>query len=104
MKTRNIPVLIMLIAGSITSIITYWLHYPLKTMLWVLLVVLLVFYFVGCQIKNLLDKFEEENRKQKEEEEAAALAEEGAVIEKESVPEGMAENEGSEVKNESTQN
>ena len=97
MNTKNVPVLIMLIAGSITSIIAYIFHYPLKTMLWVLLVVLLLFYFVGCMIKNLLDAFEKENEARRREEEEKLL-EEGAVVEKEAEPDEAEENDGNMVK------
>lgn len=90
MKTKTIPALITLIAGSITSIITFWLHYPLKTMLWILLGVLLFFYAVGCGIRIILDKFEAEIAKEKAEAEAAAEQAdlgEGNVVEKEMTPE-----------------
>lgn len=96
MKTKMIPVLIMLIAASITSIITYVLHYPLKTMLWVLLVVLLVFYAAGCIVAAILDKFEKENESTDDIAEKEEIPGEGAVVEKEMSPEEQ-ESAGEEV-------
>jgi predicted RND superfamily exporter protein len=86
MKTKMIPVIIMLIAGSITSVITYILHYPLKTMLWVLLVVLLLFYAIGCGVQTVIELFERENAQKEAEEEKETLPGEGAVVEKEMTP------------------
>lgn len=94
MNTKTIPVFLMLIAGSITSIITYMLHYPLKAMLWVLLVVLLLFYGIGCGVAVMFDKFEKENAEQASEEEE--LPGEGAVVEKEMTPEPEKEALGEE--------
>ena len=46
-KMKNIPFILMLSAGSITSIMTYIFQYEIKTALLVLLSVLLVFYCFG---------------------------------------------------------
>lgn len=86
MNTKNIPAIISLSAGAVTSIITFVLGYEVKAMLGILLAVLLLFYVAGLIVKAILDKFqaeialkeEEEERLRKEEEER-----EGAVIEKE---------------------
>lgn len=75
MKTKQIPSIIMLLAGAVSAIAMYVKHYELKVLLSVLLAVLLVSYIAGLIIKKILDKFivpalEEET-------------EEGEVIEKE---------------------
>lgn len=73
-KRRLIPPFVMLLAGAITSITMRILHYDLKNMLIILLCVLVGFYFAGCVLQTMLDRFE----KQIEE----AHMEEGEVIEK----------------------
>lgn len=74
-KRRLIPPFVMLFAGAVTSITMRVLHYETKTMLIILLCVLVGFYFAGCVLKTMLDRFE----RQIEE----AHMEEGEVIEKE---------------------
>lgn len=73
-KRRLIPPFVMLLAGAITSITMRILHYELKIMLIILLCVLVGFYFAGCVLQTMLDRFE----RQIEE----AHMEEGEVIEK----------------------
>ena len=81
MKTKNIPLLIMLFAGAATSIITLWLHYELFISLVILLIVLCVFYTIGLIVKKVIDSFETAIREQKIKEDEAK---EGIVVEKES--------------------
>ncbi|MBQ8591470.1 MAG: hypothetical protein IJ485_01795 [Lachnospiraceae bacterium] len=81
MKTKQIPLVLMLIAGAATSIITYIRNYELKDMLTILLLVLLVFYIVGLLIKKMFDTFQKELDAAAEAEREAA---EGEVIEKDS--------------------
>ncbi len=73
MKRRMIPIFLMLLAGAITSIITYIKDYELTKMLWTLLGVLIVFYALGVVIQKTLNLFdaqiEEAERKAKEAEE-----------------------------------
>jgi len=73
-KRKLIPPFVMLLAGAVTSITMRILHYEMKTMLIILLCVLIGFYFAGCVLKTMLDRFE----RQIEE----AHMEEGEVIEK----------------------
>lgn len=75
MNRNRLPLFLMLIAGSITSIMTFVNGYPLKDKLFNLLIVLLIFGFIGLMVKNLLDFFDKQNEKSAEEE--------GEVIEKE---------------------
>lgn len=81
METKQIPLVVMLVAGAAASITTKLMHYELETALWILLFVLLVFYTAGCVLKRTIDTFVSENEKLAEEEES--VSEEGEVIEKE---------------------
>ena len=82
-KMKNIPFILMLSAGSITSIMTYIFQYEIKTALLVLLSVLLVFYCFGLLLVNVIISFDKKN----EEEERAKELEEGVVLEKEETAE-----------------
>ncbi len=87
MNTKNIPAIMSLSAGAITSIITFLIRYEVKAMLGILLAVLLLFYVAGLIVKAILDKFqneialkeEEEERLRKEEEERMAALESEAA-------------------------
>lgn len=79
MKRNMIPIILMLAAGAITSIITFIKDYELTKMLWTLLIVLILFYLLGVAIKKVLDVFDEQIKEAEEKEKE----EEGSVIEKE---------------------
>ena len=77
-KLKSLPTILMLVAGAITSIITYILQYEGKTALLILLAVLLLFYIIGLMFQKMIYRFENELiRKEKEQRE-----EEGKVVEK----------------------
>ena len=78
-KLKMFPVILMLIAGATTSIITYALNYDGKTALLILLGVLLLFYIAGSLFKNMLVRFEKEQT----EKEHTYVDAEGKVVEKE---------------------
>lgn len=78
-KMKMFPVILMLIAGAITSIITYALNYEGKTALLILLGVLLFFYIAGSLFRNMILRFEKEQA----EKEHAYIDQEGKVVEKE---------------------
>ena len=82
-KMKNIPFILMLSAGSITSIMTYIFQYEIKTALLVLLSVLLVFYCLGLLLVNVIASFDKKN----EEERLAKEQEEGVVVEKNNIQE-----------------
>lgn len=90
MKRRMIPIFLMLVAGAITSIITYIKDYELTRMLWILVGVLIVFYVLGTVIQKTLNLFDEQIE---EAEKRAREAEEKEKEEKENKeePEGEAE-------------
>ena len=76
MLRKNIPLILMLVAGAVTCIITFFNGFTiLQKMLWTL-GVLVVFYVLGCILKTALDTFDKQNEK--------ANAEKGEVIEKDS--------------------
>lgn len=85
---KNIPFLLMLSAGSITSIMTYIFQYEIKTALLVLLSVLLVFYCLGLLLINVIISFDKKN----EEDRKAKELEEGVVLEKEETAEEQQNN------------
>lgn len=60
MKRRMIPIFLMLVAGAITSIITYIKDYELTRMLWTLLGALVVFYALGVVVQKTLNLFDEQ--------------------------------------------
>ena len=84
---KNIPFILMLSAGSITSIMTYIFQYEIKTALLVLLSVLLVFYLLGLLLVNVIISFDKKN----EEAQLAKKREEGIVLEKDNAQEEMVE-------------
>lgn len=55
MNTKIIPAVIMLLAGSVTCIVTYINHYSLKEMLITLFVVFVIFLIIGIIVKKILD-------------------------------------------------
>ena len=77
-KLKTLPIVLMLMAGAVTSIITYILHYEGKTALLILLGVLLLFYIIGFLFQKMIYRFEDEIA----EEEKMRLEEEGKVVEK----------------------
>ena len=82
-RMKMFPLILMLAAGSITSVMTYYFQYEIKTALLVLLSVLLVFYLLGLLLINVIVSFDKKN----EEERMAKEQEEGIVLEKDSMQE-----------------
>ena len=75
MKRNSMPLILMLVAGAVTCIITFIRNYPIWAKLLSLLVVLVVFFLLGSLLQWTIDTFERQNEKK--------LMEEGEVIEKE---------------------
>ena len=82
-KMKMFPMILMLVAGSVTSIMTYYFQYEIKAALLVLLSVLLVFYCLGLMLISVIQSFDRKN----EEERKAKELEEGVVLEKEETAE-----------------
>ena len=86
MKTKRMkmfPLIIMLVAGSFTSIMTYYFQYEIKAALLVLLSVLLIFYLLGLLVVNVIVSFDKKN----EMERIMKEREEGIVLEKDNTQE-----------------
>lgn len=86
MNRKNLPLLLMLVAGAVTCIVNLVYNYTILGQLTSLLIVLVVFYFLGSLLKWTLDYFDNQNelaRKELEaaEEEAEGAKEEGTVTE-----------------------
>ena len=70
MNRKNMPLLLMLIAGACTCIITLVRSYSVLASLVALFAVMLLFYCLGSAIRLLLDRFDRQNEeKEKQEQE-----------------------------------
>ena len=76
MNTKRIPAIVMLLAGSVATIVTYINHYSLEDMLVVLILTLIVFLIIGVAIKLVFDSFHIE------EPDAERVDDDGEVVEK----------------------
>lgn len=75
MNRNNLPMILMLVAGAATCIITLIQQFSILKSLVSLFIALVVFFFLGSVMKWTLDYFDRENEKR--------VQEEGEVIEKE---------------------
>ncbi len=89
-KKKYIPVIMMLLGGLVTVVVTFLRSFSILAKLGSLLAVMAVMYFVGTAIVNVIRHFEKVNqekeeaeRKAQEEAENIALATDGSVEEKE---------------------
>ncbi len=95
METKNIPIIVMLTAAFVASVVMYVNNYDLSVMLKAILLIFLVFYILGVFVKRLLDAFcplpkkeegkeegEETEEKEEETAEGKQTGEDGSVIEK----------------------
>ena len=85
MNTRKIPAFVMLLAGSVVTIVTFINHYSLEDMLVVLILTLIGFLIIGVAIKLVFDSFHIE------EPDADRVDDDGEVVEKTVIPEGNEE-------------
>ena len=82
MNRNNMPIILMLVAGAVTCIISMIQDFTVLGQLTSLLIVLVIFYFLGSVLKWTLNYFDSQNEKKRlEEEEAARAAEEAANAE-----------------------
>lgn len=56
MKTKSVPAIIMLLAGFIACIAGMSAHMEVADFMKMLLVVLIVFYLLGCVVKIIIEK------------------------------------------------
>lgn len=75
MKTKQVPVIITLVAGLITCILGFTMHMETAKFVQTLVIILVSFYILGCIAKLVLDK----NFKEEPEEEATEEAGEESV-------------------------
>ena len=65
-KFRNVPALVTLLAGFVTSVLMIINRIPIVTFLWTLALVTVGFFFVGLLVRFILNKFfqdkDEENK------------------------------------------
>ena len=78
MNRKNMPLLLMLIAGACTWIVTLVRSYSLLASLVALFTVMLLFYCLGSLIRLLLDRFDRQNEEKAKQEEAAGSQEDTA--------------------------
>ena len=92
------PLLLMLIAGACTCIITLVRSYSVLSSLVVLFAVMLLFYCLGSAIRLLLDRFDRQNEEKAKQEQAMqeqeAKAEEAAATEEDAGQKGVSESNG----------
>ena len=56
MKTKTIPVMLMLVAGAIACVLGFVYHYETTQFFTMVFTVLIVFYMLGCIVKIIIDK------------------------------------------------
>ena len=71
-RLRLFPPMLMLLAGSIASIMTFYFQYELKLALIILLSVLLIFYIFGLIIVAVISNFDRINQERRLAEEQEA--------------------------------
>ena len=82
MNRKNLPLIIMLIAGAVISIIAFVRDYELVEKLIMLLITLIVFYGLGSLLVFTMNHFDKVNEQKRLEEEKKA-AEEAKLAEEE---------------------
>lgn len=92
------PLLLMLIAGACTCIITLVRSYSVLASLVALFAVMLLFYCLGSAIRLLLDRFDRQNEEKAKQEQAKqeqeAKAEEAAATEEDAGQKGVSKSNG----------
>lgn len=72
MNRKNFPIVLMLIAGGIVSVISFIRGYEAQQKLLMLLITLIVFYGMGCLLIYTMNGFDASNEKKRLEAEKAA--------------------------------
>lgn len=67
MKIKNLPALIMLSAGAITSIIMFVNHFEVHRFVYTLFFVLLSFFLMGSLLTYCIEKFTRQNEEAEKE-------------------------------------
>ena len=78
-KFRNVPALITLLAGFVTSVLMIINRIPIVTFLWTLALVIVGFFFVGLLVRFILNKFfQDKNEENKDNNDSPDEGEENA--------------------------
>ncbi len=86
MKTKHIPALVTLLAGAVAALLMWLWKVDFFTFTRNLLIILVVFYILGCVIKLILDRnFKDMDDEAKEGEETGAEGESGEETSTENV-------------------
>ena len=93
MNRKNMPLLLMLIAGACTWIVTLVRSYSLLASLVALFTVMLLFYCLGSVIRLLLDRFDRQNE-EKAKQEQALQEEEAAGSQEDTAQKGVSDSNG----------
>lgn len=92
------PLLLMLITGACTCIVTLVKSYSVLASLVALFTVMLLFYCLGSVIRLLLDRFDRQNeekaKKEQEEKEKALQEKEAAGTEEDAEQKGVSDSNG----------
>lgn len=92
------PLLLMLITGACTCIVTLVKSYSVLASLVALFTVMLLFYCLGSVIRLLLDRFDRQNeekaKKEQEEKEKALQEEEAVGSEEDAEQKGVSDSNG----------
>ena len=73
-KRRLIPPFVMLTATAVVAVVTYLRDFPFNTWLVIVFAVMILFFFIGEFIVEMLEYFDVLNEKKAEEEAAARAA------------------------------
>ena len=63
MNRKYMPIILMLVAGAVTCIITFVKDYSISAKVLSLILVLVLFYLLGSALKWTLDYFDKQNEK-----------------------------------------
>ena len=74
-KFRNVPAIITLLAGFITSVIMIKYRYTLVNFMWILICVMLAFYICGMLIRFALNKEYKQKASDEEKEDVSNMEE-----------------------------
>ena len=96
MNRKNMPLLLMLVSGACTCIVTLVRQYSVLASLMALFFVMLLFYCLGSLLCWLLNRFERQNeeRERQEQEAKAAQEQETAASEEGAEQKGVNDSNG----------
>lgn len=77
MNRKYLPPVLMLSAGAVTALYTFFAQVSMARKIVLLAVVLVLFYIIGNVLKYLLDRFDKQNAEAKEAKEASESNDEG---------------------------